>query len=92
MGPTACHKVRKIIQNISDTLAIELLTACQATDLRSPLKPNKTLCKVYDRVRELSPYMEKDRSLSGDIKKISEILLKGEILTIIEDTTKESFK
>ena len=42
-------------------MAIELLAACQAIDLLRPLKTTEPLEKVYALVREVVPFMERDR-------------------------------
>lgn len=86
MGPIACHKARKINENISNILAIELLAACQGLDLLKPLTANKYLKPIYDKVRSISPYMEKDRSLSEDIAKVSALIKSGELLRLVNDT------
>ena len=67
MGPIAAHKARKVIKNVCYILAVELLAACQGIDLLAPLRPSKTLRAVHDKIRSVSPFMDKDRSLSEDI-------------------------
>jgi histidine ammonia-lyase len=77
MGPIAAIKARKVIHNTANVLAIELLGACQGIDLLSPLKPGPKLKKVYDAVRIMSPALDEDRSLHGDIEKVAAWLLNG---------------
>lgn len=84
MGPIAAHKARKIARNVSHILAVELLAACQGLDLLAPLKPSKPLLAIYEAVREISPFMEKDRSLGEDIEAVAEMILSGKILKIVE--------
>ncbi|MGE0173877.1 MAG: histidine ammonia-lyase [Oligoflexales bacterium] len=84
MGPIAARKCRTVIRNVSKILAIELLAACQGIDLLAPLEPNKILKEVYSLVRSVSPYMDQDRSLHQDIEKISELILKGDIIRQVE--------
>ena len=85
MGPIAARKADKIISNVSNILAIELLTACQALDLIKPLKPGPVLEKVYNQVRSFSHFMDKDRSLSEDIAIISEEIRKGTFISTVEN-------
>ena len=84
MGPIACHKARQVNSNVANILAIELLAACQGLDLLKPLSPNKTLNKIYEKVRELSPESSKDRSLSEDIQKVSDMIKNGDLLKAID--------
>ncbi|RYZ60300.1 MAG: histidine ammonia-lyase [Proteobacteria bacterium] len=83
MGPIAAWKARRIIKNLSNILAIELLAACQGLDLLLPLVPNVKLKKVYDAVRGMSPGMEVDRSLHEDIVMVADWLLKGELIKLV---------
>lgn len=84
MGPIAAWKARRILKNLSHILAIELLAACQGIDLLKPLVPNKKLKKVYDKVRSLSPGMEVDRSLHEDIVQVAELILRGELVSLVK--------
>lgn len=85
MGPISARQVLQVNKNISNILAIELLSACQGIDMLRPLKPNKTLQKVYEQVRALSPEMTRDRSLSEDIGKVSEFILQGNLDKILAE-------
>lgn len=82
MGPIAAHKARKIAKNVGYILAVELLAACQGIDLHSPLKPSQALFAVYNKVREISPFMDVDRSLHEDIEAVAGLILSGSILEI----------
>ena len=82
MGPIAAHKARKVAKNVSYILAIELLAACQGVELHAPLKPSKALSAVFDLVRGVSPFMDKDRSLYEDIEKVAELVMSGEVLRV----------
>lgn len=82
MGPIAAWKARRILQNLSNILAIELLSACQGLDLLKPLEPNPTLKRIYDEVRKMSPGMEVDRSLHEDILAISKWILSGGLVKL----------
>jgi histidine ammonia-lyase len=67
MGANAATKLRRVVLNVQRVLAIELLTAAQALDLRRPLKSSPQLEKVYDIVRDGIPFMEVDRVLHDDL-------------------------
>lgn len=83
MGPISSRKCGKVLENISNILAIELLSACQGIDLISPLQPSRVLSAVKKAVREISPQLNKDRSIYRDIKEVSQWILDGGICQIL---------
>jgi histidine ammonia-lyase len=74
MGANAATKLRRVVQNVQRVLAIELLTAAQAIDLRRPLKTSPQLERVYAAVRAAVPFMDKDRLLHDDLIAIERLL------------------
>ena len=86
MGPIAARQALKIIDHVSLILGIELLAACQAIDLMKPLKPTPILSVVYNKVREMSPYMATDRSLSEDFALIADWIKDGKLCDLIQDS------
>ncbi len=60
MGANAATKLRRVVQNVQRVLAIELLTAAQAMDLRRPHQSSPALEKIYNGLREVAPYMPTD--------------------------------
>ena len=71
MGPIAARKALKICCHVASVLSIEALTAAQGIDIHAPLRPSMPLGKVHDKIREISPGMPVDRSLSGDILSVA---------------------
>ena len=67
MGANAAVKLYKLIKNVQRVLAIELLTAIQAIDLRRPDKTSAVLEQVYEALRAEVPFMDKDRILHNDL-------------------------
>jgi len=67
MGANAATKLRRVVLNVQRVLAIELLTAAQALDLRRPLKSSPQLERVYDQLRHAVSFMEADRVLHDDL-------------------------
>ncbi|GLI52068.1 histidine ammonia-lyase 2 [Tepidanaerobacter syntrophicus] len=76
MGMIAARKARKIVENTRNVLAIELLCAAQAIDLRLQESKGKELGKgtkvTYSAIREKIMPIDKDRVLSNDMKVIAE--------------------
>lgn len=67
MGANAATKLRKVILNVQRVLAIELLTAAQALELRRPLKSSPALEKVFTALRNEVPFMAQDHVLHDDL-------------------------
>ncbi len=63
MGANAVTKLRKVIQNVQRVLAIELLTAAQAIDLRRPHKSSQALENIWNEFRKEITYMPNDEIL-----------------------------
>lgn len=74
MGANSAVKCYKILNNLRNLLAIELLTASQALWFRSPLKTGSKLQKMVDAFREIVPPVEEDRILNTDIAKAAEFI------------------
>lgn len=69
MGMTSALKLKKIVEQVRICLAVELLAACQAIDLRKVKKLGKETKRLYQKVREVIPPLTKDRIVSYDIEK-----------------------
>ncbi|QDV91176.1 Histidine ammonia-lyase [Phycisphaerae bacterium RAS2] len=67
MGANSALKCRQSIENAETVLAIELLTAAQALDFRSPLKPGIGPLAAHTAVRRVIPFATADRAFGEDI-------------------------
>jgi histidine ammonia-lyase len=67
MAMGAAWKARRVLRNLENILAIELMCGAQAIDFRAPLKPGRGVRTAHGRVREIVPHLEADRVLSADI-------------------------
>ncbi|MCW3122336.1 MAG: histidine ammonia-lyase [Flavipsychrobacter sp.] len=63
MGANAATKLRRVIQNVQRVLAIELLTAAQALDLRRPQTSSAVIEKVFTAFRKEASFMAQDEVL-----------------------------
>lgn len=63
MGANAATKCYTVIENSEKVLAIELLNAAQALELRRPKKTSPQLEKLITAYRKQVPFMEKDEIL-----------------------------
>ncbi len=88
MGTTAARKAGTILQNTLSCLAYELLTACQAIDIRRMQNEfGKGLSPVgeaiFNHVREEVPFMDVDREIWPDINAVEKMVRSGELLEIV---------
>ena len=70
MSMGAAWKARRVIDNVRNVLAIELMCAAQGLDFLKPLKPGPRLAEAYSRVREFVPSLERDAPLAGYIESL----------------------
>ncbi len=67
MAMGAAWKARRVLRNLENILAIELMCGAQGIDFRSPLRPGRGVRTAHERVRDIVPKLEADRVLSADI-------------------------
>jgi len=84
MGTIAARQAREILQNVQYVLAMELLTACQAVDLRRIDKLGKGSKIAYDIVREKVDFMKTDRVIKPDMNKVEELVFNNVIVEAVE--------
>lgn len=63
MGANAVTKLRKVVLNVQRVLAIELLTAAQALEMRRPQKSSRAIENVWKALRTKVAFMSKDEIL-----------------------------
>jgi histidine ammonia-lyase len=74
MGMAGARRLAAMLENLRNVLSMELLAACQGIDLLSPLRTGPRTQRALELVRTVSPTVEVDRSLSGDIAKVSALV------------------
>jgi len=86
MGANAALHARTILENVRSVLAIELLTAAQAVDLRpyGPESLGQGTRVAYQRVREKAAVLVHDRPLSPDMGALSDLIQSGALLQSLE--------
>jgi histidine ammonia-lyase len=77
MGMTAALKARSVVENVRTCLAIEMLVAAQAIDLRRPLRPAARVAEAHRRIREAVPHLDEDRELHRDVAAICRLVDDG---------------
>jgi len=85
MGWSAARKLRRSVDGLTRVVAIEVLTAARALDLRRPLEPSPATAAVVARLR--SSGIEgpgPDRHLSPEIETAVQLVASGAVLTAAE--------
>jgi histidine ammonia-lyase len=68
MGMTAARHVREVVEAAEIVVAIEVIAAAQALDLRAPPEPAAGTRAARDAVRAVVAFLERDRELGPDIQ------------------------
>jgi histidine ammonia-lyase len=80
MGMSAAIKLKKVVANTTNVLAIEACAAAQAIDFLAPLKTSPLLAKAHVEIRRVSPKIEQDRVLAEDFVKVAELIRVGALV------------
>ena len=83
MGMTASVKLRRIVDNARNVLAIEAMAAAQALDFLAPLKTSKPLQQAHSEIRAVCATMDKDRVMYQDFARIAEAIANGAIAQVL---------
>jgi len=79
MGMTAALKLRRVVDNTRNVLAIEAMAVAQAIDFLAPMKTSKRGQGAHSAIRSVCPTMQHDRVMYTDIARISELISTGKI-------------
>jgi histidine ammonia-lyase len=79
MSMAAGLKAARAAEIACDVIACELLCACEAIDLLQPLTSSAPLMRVHDFIRTRVPAVERDRSLSPDLRTVSNTIVSGDV-------------
>jgi histidine ammonia-lyase len=77
MGMSAALKARQVVENVRTCLAIELLVAAQAIDLRAPLRPSHKVAEAHRRIRGAVAHLDGDRELHRDVEAVCRLVDEG---------------
>jgi len=79
MGMAAALKLRRIVENTRNVLAIEAMAVAQAVDFLAPLKPSKRGQTAHQAIRSVCSTMDKDRVMYQDFPRIAELIASGKL-------------
>jgi histidine ammonia-lyase len=86
MGANAARHALEIVENVSYILAIELLTAAQAVDLRpdGPDRLGRGTVAAHKLIRSHVNFLEHDRQLSPDIERLNQLIKARKVVEAVE--------
>ena len=87
MGWSAGRKLRLVINNLRRIVAIEILSATRAIDMRQPLKSSPALTKVHAEVRKVVDGPGPDRILSQEMARVEILAISRVLRTAAETVT-----
>src|SRR3954467_68866 len=79
MGMTASLKLKRIVENTRNVMAIEAMAAAQALDFLAPLKTSKRGQAAHAAIRAVCPTMDRDRVMYQDFARIAELIASGKV-------------
>jgi histidine ammonia-lyase len=83
MGMTAANKLKRVVENTRNTLAIEAMAAAQAIDFLAPLNTSKPLQQAHAAIRGVSATMEADRVMYQDFTRIADLIATGRLAALV---------
>jgi histidine ammonia-lyase len=84
MGWGAARKLRTSVANLSRVLAVELVCAARALDLRSPLNPAPGTAAALRAVRARVPGPGPDRVVAPELAEAEALVSSGQLLAAVE--------
>lgn len=79
MGMTAALKLKRIVENSRNAMAIEAMAAAQALDFLAPIKTSKRGQMAHAAIRSVCAPMEKDRVMYQDFARIADLIATGKV-------------
>ena len=83
MGWSAARKLRAATANLARILAVELVCAARALDLRAPLAPAAGTGAAHAAVRQRIPGPGPDRRLAPELATAEELVRSGAVLEAV---------
>jgi len=83
MGMTAANKLKRIVDNTRNVLAIEAMAVAQAIDFLAPLKSSKRGQVAHAAIRAVCSTVDKDRIMYKDFARIAELIASGKVAAVL---------
>ena len=97
MGCTAALKLRQIVNNVEQILALELLAAAQGIDLRrkalgSGARLGRGTRPAYQLIRSRVPFVEEDTILYPYIKAVRDMIAAGKLVEVVNKEVRDNWE
>ena len=79
MGMTAANKLKRVVENTRNVLAIEAMAVAQAIDFLAPLKTSKRGQAAHAAIRAVCPTVDKDRVMYKDFAQLAQLIASGKV-------------
>jgi histidine ammonia-lyase len=79
MGMTAANKLKRVVENTRNVLAIEAMAVAQAIDFLAPLKTSRRGQAAHAAIRSVCPTLDRDRIMYNDLTRIGELIAAGKV-------------
>lgn len=79
MGMTAANKLKRVVENTRNLLAIEAMAVAQALDFLAPLKTSKRGQAAHAAIRSTCPALDTDRIMYSDLTRVAELIASGKV-------------
>jgi histidine ammonia-lyase len=89
MGSISARKLNRIIDNLENILAVELVCAAQAFDFRRPLQSSKILEACHGLVRQKIDHTNEDRVFADDLAAARRLIQSKEIAGVSRDAARK---
>jgi len=89
MGWGAALKLRTVLDNLANILAVELCAAARAQDLRRPLEPSPATAAVRDLLRKRVPGVGPDRVVAPELAAAEEMIRSGAVIEAAQSVVGE---
>ncbi len=80
MAAHGARRLVRMVENLSNILAVELLCAAQGIEFRAPLRTSDLLQRVIDRTRADVPALGEDRYMAGDLQRANSLIRCGALV------------
>lgn len=92
MGSIAARHARTILEGVERIVAIELVVAAQAIDLRAGLldhdgptpRPGAGVVEAHRRIRERIAHLDADREPGPDLRAAGELVHEGALVDLVD--------
>ena len=84
MGMGASRRLKPMLENLENVLAIELLSATQGIELLAPLQTGTEARKAQQLIRSVSKFVTEDRTMAPDINAVAKLISKAKFAELLQ--------